>query len=328
MTYPLKINLINLVYKMNYSRKIILYLVALLLLFFIVASFVYLPVNEEKLNGVNFVSPSKETSFSNFEALKRINAEWVAFNPYAFSQAHKPSVNFDYAQSWWGEKTSGISEMIQQAKKENLKIMLKPHVWVIGQGWCGEYNLKTEDEWQIWENDYRKYIIAYAKIANQFESEILCIGTEYKIAATTRSKFWEQLIRDIRKIYKGKLVYAANWDNYENITFWNQLDYIGIDSYFPLSKTQNADKKELDEKWPLIVNKLKIFSKKHDKKILFTEYGYKSTNYTAWNQWEIEDIRSNEKINQIAQNNAYSSLYENIWNEDWFAGGFLWKMVC
>ena len=61
------------------------------------------------------------------------------------------------------------------------------------------------------------------------------------------------------------------------------------------------------------------------KKIVFTEFGYKSTHNTAWNQWEIEKIRSSENINIIAQENAYSSLFVNLWNQPWFDGGFLWK---
>ena len=67
------------------------------------------------------------------------------------------------------------------------------------------------------------------------------------------------------------------------------------------------------------------FSDEYHKKIVFTEFGYKSTDFSAWNQWEVESVRSNEKINISAQERAYQSLFEKIWNREWFAGGFLWK---
>jgi Glycoside Hydrolase Family 113 len=279
----------------------------------------------EKIDGVNFVSPNRKDAFTNFNSLTRISADWVAFNPYAFSKANEPAVTFNYERSWWGEKTDGIVSMINEAKKSNLKVMLKPHVWVMGEGWCGNFDLATEKEWKTWEEDYEKYILTYAKIAAENNVELLCIGTEYKISTTKRVLFWKQLIGKIRKIYKGKVTYAANWDNFHNIKFWEELDYVGIDAYFPLSSTKEANKKELNLKWQKVSETLEQFSKAHQKQIIFTEYGYKSTHYTAWKQWEIERVKRDELINFSAQNNAYSSLYENIWNQAWFGGGFIWK---
>ena len=279
----------------------------------------------QKIGGVNFVSPNKETNFSNFNSLDRISAGWVAFNPYAFSKQKDPSVTFNYEHSWWGEQSNGIVFMIEQAKAENLKIMLKPHVWVMGEGWCGQYDLKDEAEWRKWEKDYARYILTYAKIAKDHNVEMLCIGTEYKIAATKRVLFWRGLIKAIRKVYNGKVIYAANWDNYQNIKFWDELDYIGIDAYFPLSQTKTANIEQLNLKWEGIIEQLNNFSNEQQKKIIFTEYGYKSIDYTAWNQWEIENIKSTENVNIKAQEFAYSSLFNNVWGQLWFDGGFLWK---
>jgi len=278
-----------------------------------------------KIGGVNFVSPSHRSKFTDFQALQRINAKWVAFNPYAFSRANQSQVKYDYERSWWGEKLSGIEKMVVQAKKENLKVMLKPHVWVMGQGWCGDFDLKTEADWLIWEKDYQAYILAYSKMAERQHVELICIGTEYKIAATKRSQFWEQLIKEVRRVYTGKLTYAANWDNFQNIKFWNDLDYIGIDAYFPLTQDKNATTKALNLEWKKLSSTLQQFSLAHKKQLVFTEYGYKSTHFTVGKQWEIEDIKRDENVNLPAQNKAFTALYESIWNQPWFAGGFIWK---
>ena len=215
--------------------------------------------------------------------------------------------------------------MLKQAKKEGLKTMLKPHVWVMGQGWCGQFNLSTEEEWKKWEKDYAKYILSYALIAQKNNVDLLCIGTEYKIAATKRPAFWKNLIRAVRKVYTGKVTYAANWDNYQNISFWEDIDYIGVDAYFPLSRTKTPEIKTLNTEWKKNIISLKSFSEKQHKKILFTEFGYKSTNFSAWNQWEVESVKEGENINLKAQANAYYALFNNVWNKQWFAGGFLWK---
>ena len=69
-----------------------------------------------------------------------------------------------------------------------------------------------------------------------------------------RPKFWNELILKIKKLYKGKLTYAANWDEYKRIHFWNVLDYIGVDAYFPLtdkksSSTNNRNCKYVWRRW-------------------------------------------------------------------------------
>ena len=302
---------------MNLLKNIIL-CISLILLF-------SAKVTSQKINGVCFVSPSSKNLFSNFNSLTRINANWIAITPYAFSKKNEPSVTFNYEHSWWGEQSDGTVFMIKQAKKEGLKVMLKPHIWVMGEGWCGQFDLKTEEEWLIWEKDYAKYILSNASIAQKYNIEMLCIGTEYKIATAKRTVFWENLIRTVRKIYTGKVTYAANWDNYQNISFWQELDYIGVDAYFPLSKTQTPNIKTLNTKWIKEVDLLKSFSTQHHKKIIFTEFGYKSTHFSAWNQWEIENVKQDGNVNLKAQANAYYSLFNSVWNQQWFEGGFLWK---
>ena len=160
-----------------------------------------------------------------------------------FQEKGEPQVSYDSDRQWWGERTEGTIKLIEYAKQENLCVMLKPHIWVLGQGWCGEFNLDTEEEWKVWENNYRSYILHFAMIADSFDVEMICIGTEYRIPARERPEYWKQLIREIKEVYKGEITYAANWDNYENISWWNQLDYIGIDAYFPIVNSQNPDRK-------------------------------------------------------------------------------------
>lgn len=45
---------------------------------------------------------------------------------------------------------------------------------------------------------------------------------------------WVWLIDGVREHYAGPLTYAANFDQYHEIGFWQHLDVIGINAYFPL----------------------------------------------------------------------------------------------
>lgn len=279
--------------------------------------------NQVKISGVSLVSPPRQIESSRLGEISRINADWVAVIPYGFSRIAEPAVSYDHERQWWGEKTAGTCELINFAKKNGLKVMLKPHVWVMGQGWTGDYDLDSEEKWQKWETDFTKYILTHAQIADSLGVELLCIGTEYRTPAKERPDFWRGLVRKIREVYQGQLTYASNWDNFENIDWWDEVDYIGIDSYFPLADGDSPSIAEMKHGWEPIKRNLSKFSEKWDKQILFTEYGFQSVNGGAGKHWEVD--KSEENANMEVQSKAYQATFEMIWEEPWFAGGFLWK---
>ncbi len=47
---------------------------------------------------------------------------------------------------------------------------------------------------------------------------------------------WRELIAAARREYTGSLTYAANFDQYAFVPFWDALDLISINAYFPLRK--------------------------------------------------------------------------------------------
>lgn len=277
----------------------------------------------DKINGVNFVSTRSAINSNHIIPIKEVNANYLAAIPYSFTRGNSPEVFFDTEGQWYGETIDGTINIIQEAKKKGLKTMIKPHIWVRGQGWAGEFELSNEDDWLKWEKQFDNYILTYAKLADSLNVELFCMATEFRMVVRKRPQYWENLIDKIRKVYKGKLTYAANWDNYTAVTFWDKLDYIGIDAYFPLLHETTPSTESLEEAWKPVKDSLHYLSKKYNRPILFTEYGYQSVDFGAGKHWEID--HSNSVVNQETQKNAYEALYKAFWGEDWFAGGFLWK---
>jgi len=286
--------------------------------------------SSETINGVCLVAPREASMLSELHKIERISPSHVAVIPYAFQRQGESRVNYSVKNPyWWGEGVEGARETIQQLKALGYKIMLKPHVWVVGEGWPGDFDptkrveeKRVEMEWSIWEDSYRDYIIKITELAISEDVELYCIGTEYRQAVIKRPKFWKELISEVRSTYKGKLVYASNWDNYQNIPFWEELDYVGIDAYFPLSESEVPKVEELTAAWGVIKTDILRLADSCKKPILFTEYGYRSIPYTARGDWKNQEITD---LNQRAQSNAYQALYNVWWNEPSFAGGFLWK---
>jgi len=281
-------------------------------------------LNTEKYNGVSFVSPPNEITGDKVAKVKEVNANSIAIIPYGFTRPGSSQVVFDSPMQWWGERPEGTRQLIDYAQEAELKICLKPQVYIPGS-WVGEYDAGSEEEWQEWEKSYRKFIMTFAQIAEEKQVEVFCIGTEYKVAVTKRKDYWNALIAEIREVYKGEITYAANWDNYQNVPFWGLVDHIGVDSYFPLSDEPNESVENLVEFWYPIKVQLRRIATEYDKPILFTEYGYMDHIQAPWRNWVLESDRSDMNRSEKAQLNAFTAFYDAFWEESWVSGGFIWK---
>jgi hypothetical protein len=278
-------------------------------------------VEHDRYHGVSLESPPKPIDSAKFSSVMVTQPSHVAIIPYAFTRMGSSEVIYNRNHSWWGESYPGVIELVSLARKEGLDVMLKPHVWIQGQGWAGDFDLEDEESWKIWEESYRPYILDFARLADSLEVPVFCVGTEYRLAAIKRADYWKDLISDVRSVYSGKITYAANWDNYQKIDFWDDLDLIGVDAYFPLDTTMNPKFENLQSSWMPICEQLRQLSAKHQKPILFTEFGYRSVSHTAGPDWELDG----KPFDEYAQQVAYQALFESVWDQPWFAGGFLWK---
>lgn len=276
-----------------------------------------------KINGVSLVAPPHPFSQDPTAAPQAMGSNWVALLPYAAYRKNQPEIQV-FEGGWWGERPVGIATAARYAQQRGMKIMLKPQLWTHNQ-WIGDLDFDNEEDWATFEKQYRKFIMDWATIGDSLAVDLLCIGTEIRYAVQKRPEYWRQLIHDIRAVYDGELTYAPNWDSYDKVPFWDALDYIGVDAYFPLINTDTPTVCALKEAWKPKVAALAAFAKKHQKKLLFTEYGYMSVNGAAYNTWELEAQKASLTINEQAQANAFQALIETFATEDWWAGGFLWK---
>lgn len=279
-----------------------------------------------KVRGLSCVAPSAPFTHDPMAEAQTYHADWIAVIPYAFTPRNAPAVRYDHStHQWWGERPEGIRRTIQLAHAAGIKVMVKPQIWISGGHWVGELAYNTEAEWLAWEADFRAYLLQIASIAEAENADMFCIGTELKHHHAIRPSFWHDLIPDIRAVYSGPLTYAANWDNFQNITFWEKLDYIGINAYFPLSEATTPTVAELQRAWQPIRRKLRRLHARTQRPILFTEWGYLSVDGAAARTWELEANISSLSANGAAQAQAAEGLLSTFWDEPWWAGGFYWK---
>ncbi len=282
------------------------------------------PWKPQKINGVSFVSSRDTINATHIDPVVNIHANYASIMPFGFVRnLEHPEVLYNSNRQMFGESKSGVKQYINSLNKRGIEIMLKPQLWVSRGEFTGLIKADNEEAWQELEQSYTKYILYFAELAEEENVAIFCIGTELEGFIDNRPDYWKLLIDDIKKIYKGKLTYAANWNEYNRTPFWDQLDYVGIDAYFPVSDLQTPTLEACRKGWLQHKDTIHTFSKKYNKPILFTEYGYRSVDFAGKQPWRSD--RDMTVVNFEAQKNATQALMETFWEEEWLAGGFVWK---
>jgi hypothetical protein len=94
---------------------------------------------------------------------------------------------------------------------------------------------------------------------------------------------WRRLIQEVREIYHGPLGYAANFDQYREVGFWDALDVMGINAYFQLRRhlVPGAATEDLEpllqEGWREVLDEILTFREERGltrQPVMFTEMGF------------------------------------------------------
>ena len=257
--------------------------------------------------------------------LKGLGANSIAVIPYArLLRAEVPSIIYNTGA---GYPRAATIKAIQIAKEEGMRVVLKPHLWLANRPenknyWTGI--VKFDDEgWKEYLARYRNMVLELATMASKGGADILVIGTEIKSTTKNHPNYMKKLIAEVRMIYEGEVTYAANHDEFQRITFWGDLDYIGIDAYFQLTDLENPTVPEIIESWQWAKDEISETVKANPgKRVLFLEAGYKPKPFALKAPWEW---RAEGAENQEIQANGYEALFEVFWKEEWFAGVYWWK---
>ncbi len=265
----------------------------------------------------------------NIQQIADVGVNWISQTPFGWMEGiDSPVVHGNFDRAWWGENDRGIIYTTELSRTSGIKTMLKPHIWLHAADgkWRSDIAMNSEEEWEQWFSSYESWILHYAEVAQKGSMESFCIGTELH-QTIKRTEQWRDLIYKIREVYDGHLTYAANWyQEYQDVKFWDDLDYIGIQGYFPLSDKSYPSKKDLKKGWEKHIADIEKISLKYDKKIVFTEIGYKNTADTAHEPWVWPSaVDSTVVRSDKTQRIAYEALFESFWDKPWFDGFFIWK---
>ncbi len=244
-----------------------------------------------------------------------VGATWVQFTP-TWKMVTGTSSKIDAA---WTVTDAAVLKAIDLAHSKGLKIMLKPHV--DPQDGTNRWQMNPSNR-AAWFDSYQSMMTHYATIAQQNGVEEFSVGCELATMSGPADRGrWLTVINAIKAVYSGPLVYAANTDEYAQVSFWDQLDFVGIDAYFPLSTTPTTDVSALEAAWIPIRDQIAAFAGGVGRRIIFTEAGYPSLTGAAVEPWNNQ---YSSKPSQPEQAAAYQALLATFSGQPWWAGVFWW----
>lgn len=275
-----------------------------------------------------------------FAELAEIGVNWIAIHPYG-------RVNVDGTVSWSSsrrrrrergrdpgdprerptvpdEAPDWLRNPIEEAHRLGLKVLVKPHL-ESGRDfdWRGDIRFETEAQWDRFFTSYSRWIVTLAAFSEG--ADAFAVGTELGGTAHHERR-WRSIIEAVRRVYPGSLTYAANWDAFERVGFWDALDTIGIQAYFPVIEQAPADgttppQSALDRGWRDIMRRVAAFSKQVGRPVVFTEAGYNNSPTAAHRPWDWETGGDAEEL----QVRCMIAALRAIATEPAVRGAFLWK---
>ena len=268
-------------------------------------------------NGIHFVSWRSEEyaspeSLTALDGLADTNANWAGLLT-TWYQADAQAVQMSPVP----DKTPSDEALrcaVERMHALGLRILLKPHVDALDETWRGEFQPPNPDEWF---GNYGRLLAHYADWAQASRVDALVIGTEFvRLTGGRFRRRWMELISDVRTRFGGLLTYAANAthakDEFSQVSFWDALDLIGLDAYFPVSQG-----------WTPHAAGIQRMAEEFDKPVVFTEIGYRSVTDAGKEPWNWANPG---ELDAESQAQCYQAFFD-AWlkHASWMQGAFWWN---
>jgi hypothetical protein len=195
---------------------------------------------------------------------------------------------------------ASVQRVVRAAQERGLRVGLKVHVDPSDGSWRGDLVPSDADAWME----------RYAALLGDAIGLGVAEGVDQVVVGTELERLvdhpgWPSIVADTRAVFDGELTYAANWDGYDRVPFWDDLDAIGVDAYFPI------------EDWPSARRRLGRFA--DGRPVWLTELGFQSRRGACRTPWWAEG-RDDGRV----QADCYTQAFDELERADAVTGVFLW----
>jgi len=257
--------------------------------------------------------------------LASMGVNWISITPFGrIWSLSSTTIQMDFEAPYEANR-EGVKRMVAQAHARGIRVLVIPHLWVETPGWRGEIDPGSPEGWTAYQASYRAFVLAWARDAAEAGADALSIGVECKSWSGRFGEFWRTFIADIRTVFPGLLTYSSNWDEAESVVFWDQLDLIGINAFYPLADHDDASNAEYLAGAERVAVTVSDLADRFAMPILFVEVGYTTRANAAIEPWLWPDDMTNVRIDEHEQSRGLDAMFQAFAPHDWFTGFFVWR---
>lgn len=254
--------------------------------------------------------------------LATLGVNWVSIHPYA-------RIDGDGEVRWRAldpeRPPPWLARPIEEAHRRGIQIMIIPHLayWGSPFAWRGDIDF----EGPALERFFRTYAAWIVDVARATrDADAFAVGNETDRLLEHETE-WRGIIAAVRGVTAAKLTYGANHTDFERVPFWDALDAVGVQAYFPLAAAEDPSVDELRRGWQSVLERLRAVHLQTGKPVVFTELGYNRSLAAAREPW---DDRLTEGPDAARAEALQLRCYEvglGVLEEEraWLRGAFLWK---
>lgn len=217
-----------------------------------------------------------------------------------------------------------VANTIRVARRAGLEVTLFPILRLTSPApgqWRGNLAPRDPDRW------FRRYgdlIGDLAAVANLTGAGRFVIGSELSTLDVAVER-WRPVVDRVRGIFRGKLIYSANWDHYDQARLLDLADEEGVTGYFNLRADARAagDEAALESAWRRIKDQLVAWrATRPTRPFIFTELGYRSRSGATAGPW---DESAGGAVDLEEQRRAFAA-FRRVWIGAPSLGGvYIWN---
>jgi hypothetical protein len=280
------------------------------------------PIESSQQAGRGYGSPF---SAALLDELVRRGANAISITPFGrLWSLRSTRIAMDFELPY-EENRRAVAGMIAQAKARGLRVLVIPHLWIETGGWRGEIDPGSDEAWDEYQASYRSFILRWARDAQELGADAFSIGVECKSWSGRFGEYWTGLIGEIRAAFRGALTYSANWDEADDVLFWDQLDWIGVNAFYPLAPGHGASDAAYAQGASRALDGLFGLSRTLEKPVVLVEIGYTTRPDAAVEPWLWPDTMQRVPIDEREQARALSAIAGAAAQRSWILGFFVWR---
>ena len=136
----------------------------------------------KKINGLSFVASRDKIDTTHINSVLKAQSNYVALMPFGFiKELSSPKITHNTNRQWFGETKSGLLQYAKEFQKNEVKVMVKPQIWVWRGEFTGNIEMDSEEKWIILQESYSEFILTYAKAAQEIVENFLLENKNFRV---------------------------------------------------------------------------------------------------------------------------------------------------